>query len=508
LAKAGVAAVVVIAAAALRMAFLNYQTGDARIFLSWYDHIAAGGGFAALKDIGFANYNVTYLYLLAALSYLPVTPLIGIKVLSAAFDFLLGYFVYRIVALRRPGTWWPVLAGAITLFLPTVVVNASMWGQADAMYAAFGVGGVYFLLRKRPWLACTFIGIAFAFKLQTVFLFPLLLLLVLLRYLPWKALLAIPLVYVVLDIPALIIGASPTQLLEVYVSQTGTFDLLTLNAPNVYQYLGTSVTSSALRIGGIVLTGFLVLALVVAVWWRRVEMSSTRIILAATVSVLLVPYFLPAMHERYFFLADALTVVAAFYLPRKLWALPVLEQFASFFAYLPFLLGTSGGRFGGGRGQRPGGFRGGSRSGSGTASGGPGSGTGSGFGGFPGGSGSGSGSGSGGVRGGSGAGTGSGGTGGSGGGFPGSPGSGGYPGGSGGYPGGGFGGRPGGGGALGSGGFGGGGFGGGAVNPSIIDMRILATAMLAALLLSIWAAFHHFRTPANPGESRSQAGRM
>jgi Gpi18-like mannosyltransferase len=426
--RIGVVAVVVIAAAALRMAFLSYETGDARIFLSWYQHIASNGGFAALKDISFANYNVTYLYLLAALSYLPVTPLVGIKVLSAAFDFLLGYFVYRLVALRHPGKWWPVLAGALTLFLPTVVVNASMWGQADAMYAAFAVGGVYFVLRKRPWLACTFIGIAFALKLQTVFLFPLLLLLVLLRFMPWKTLLAIPLVYVVLDIPALLIGTSPAQLVSVYVAQTGTFDLLTLNAPNVYQYLGTSVTSSALRLTGILVTGFLVLALVVAVWWRRVEMSSTRIILAATVSVLLVPYFLPAMHERYFFLADALTVVAAFYLPRKLWALPVLEQFASFFAYLPFLLGSGGG-FGGGRGQRPGG--------------------------------------TGGFRGGTG----------------GTPPAGGFPGGGNGS------------GGFGGGGFGGGGFGGGSVNPSIVDMRILATAMLGALALAVWVTARQFRRP-------------
>ncbi|MEV6611474.1 hypothetical protein [Kutzneria sp. NPDC051319] len=479
--RIGVVAVVVIAAAALRMAFLDYQTGDARIFLSWYQHIASNGGFAALKDISFANYNVTYLYLLAALSYLPVTPLLGIKILSAAFDFVLGYFVYRLVALRYPGKWWPVLAGALVLFLPTVVVNASMWGQADAMYAAFAVGGVYFLLRKRPWLACAFIGVAFALKLQTVFLFPLLLLLVLLRFIPWKSLLAIPLVYLMLDIPALLIGTSPSQLVSVYVAQTGTFDLLTLNAPNVYQYLGTSVTSSALRIAGIALTGFLVLALVVAVWWRRVEMSSTRIILAATVSVLLVPYFLPAMHERYFFLADALTVVAAFYLPRKLWALPVLEQFASFFAYLPFLLGSGGGGFGGGRGQRPGG--------TGSGSGGTGGAGSGGTGGFPGGSGSGSG------------GTGSGGAGS----FPGGSGSGsggtggGFGGGSGGFGGDGFGGRPQGGGNLGAGGFGGGGFGGGSVNPSLIDMRILATAMLAALVLSVWVAVREFRRPILPG---------
>jgi hypothetical protein len=187
-----------------------------------------------------------------------------------------------------------------------------------------------------------------------------------------------------------------------------------------------------------------VLALIGVAWWRRVQLTPTRIVLAATVSVLLVPFFLPAMHERYFFLADAMTVVAAFYLPRRLWALPVLEQFASFCAYLPFLLGSGGG---GGRGPRPGGgFRGGR---------------------FPGG--------------GSGSGTGGG------------SGSGGFPGGSGG----GFGGRPGGGAALGSGGFGGGGFGGGAVNTSMIDMRILATAMLAALVLALWVTVQEFR------ESRS-----
>ncbi|GAA3439104.1 hypothetical protein GCM10018954_087240 [Kutzneria kofuensis] len=75
--------------------------------------------------------------------------------------------------------------------------------------------------------------------------------------------------------------------------------------------------------------------------------------------MLLVPYFLPAMHERYFFLADALTVVAAFYLPRKLWALPVSGAVRVVLRLPAVLMGTGGG-FGGGRGRRPGGgFRGG-----------------------------------------------------------------------------------------------------------------------------------------------------
>ena len=57
----------------------------------------------------------------------------------------------------------------------------------------------------------------------------------------------------------------------------------------------------------------------------------------AAVFVVLVPFFLPAMHERYFYLADVLSVIVAFHLPRRLWPVPVLVQFASAFSYVPFL---------------------------------------------------------------------------------------------------------------------------------------------------------------------------
>jgi hypothetical protein len=40
------------------------------------------------------------------------------------------------------------------------------------------------------------------------------------------------------------------------------------------------------------------------------------------------------MHERYFYAADVLTVMAAFRRPRQLWYVPVLVQLASFGSYL------------------------------------------------------------------------------------------------------------------------------------------------------------------------------
>ena len=60
----------------------------------------------------------------------------------------------------------------------------------------------------------------------------------------------------------------------------------------------------------------------------------------ATTAAIAAPFLLPGMHERYFFLADVLTVVAAFYLPRRLWFLPLMIQTASLMSYVSFLFGT------------------------------------------------------------------------------------------------------------------------------------------------------------------------
>ncbi|MEK7675038.1 MAG: hypothetical protein AAB676_04270, partial [Verrucomicrobiota bacterium] len=66
--------------------------------------------------------------------------------------------------------------------------------------------------------------------------------------------------------------------------------------------------------------------------------ESQWLVSLALLSVLFPPFFLPGVHERYFFAADVLSVVYAFYVPRK-WIVPILIQLASVFAYLPYLFG-------------------------------------------------------------------------------------------------------------------------------------------------------------------------
>lgn len=345
-----VAATAVVAALSVRMRLLPGESEDYLTFLEpWYWHIAIQGGFHALADPGFSDYNVPYLYLLAALTYLPLPALVGIKLVSVLFDLVLAYYTFRIVSVLRPTRSWAGLgAAAVVLFLPTVVTNSGWWGQCDSIFTAFLVGGVHHALRHRPWWTCTFFGIALAFKFQAVFLFPLLLVLVLAGRVPWRSLLAVPAAYLALDVPALALGADPGRLLTVYARQTDAYPFLTVNAPSVYQFVSVPGDTDAVRSAGVLVAGTLMSLLVgLTVWSLRrgrrgvpaaglgvPGLTGTRVVLLAASSAIVVPFLLPSMHERYFYVADVLTVMAAFQLPRQLWYVPVLVQLASFGSYL------------------------------------------------------------------------------------------------------------------------------------------------------------------------------
>ncbi|MFI6156092.1 glycosyltransferase 87 family protein [Kitasatospora sp. NPDC051170] len=351
------------AALLVRALLLPYESPDWYYFLGpWYRYLEDNGGFHALGGADFSDYNVPYLYLMAALSYLPVPGMTAVKGASILFDLLLASYAYRIAALRRPRRpGRPFAAAATVLFLPTVVTNSGWWGQADAIFTAFLLGGVFHLMRGRSWWACSFFGLALAFKLQAVFLFPLLLVAVLTRRLTWRSLLAVPAVYVALDLPAILLGADPWHLLTVYLRQTGTYQDLTLNAPSVYQFVSVpSGEEDPVRKAGVLVAGALVLALV-ALAVRAVRGAEDRsagpgragragrpgggggvdaagaVLLPATVFAIAVPFLLPSMHERYFYVADVLSVLLAFHRPRQLWYLPVLVQLASFGSYLKFI---------------------------------------------------------------------------------------------------------------------------------------------------------------------------
>ena len=337
-------------ALALRLSLFYFESGDYLRFLSpWYDFIVSYGGFSALEH-AFSDYSPLYLYLLTLATYLPLPKLYAIKLVSISFDFLLALFVLLIVRLKYENRVVWVSSFFAALFAPTVFVNSALWGQSDATYASMLVASIYFAIQRRPNLSLFFFSIALSFKLQAVFLFPLFIVLFLKRRVPIYSFLIIPATYMVSLLPAWLAGRPLVELLMTYPAQAGAWPTLTLNAPNLYQWVPDDrlyrwlpddlwlLVLNILSWFGIVFTALLVGLLCLVSWRSPVPLDGDVIVKLSLVSVLLLPFTLPHMHERYFFAADVISIVYAFYSPKRFFV-PLLVGAASLFSYFPFLFG-------------------------------------------------------------------------------------------------------------------------------------------------------------------------
>jgi Gpi18-like mannosyltransferase len=322
----------------LRWTLFDIHTWDYdKYFSIWYDFIRHHGGFAALK-YNFANYNVSYFYLLAIGTYIPLPKIIIIKLIPVCFDTLIALFVYLIVRLKYENSYLPTIASLVVLFTPTIFLTSAPWGQFESIYASLCVGSLYFLLRKQPIWACVLFGLAVSFKPQALFLFPLLFVLGITGEIPKRFFLVIPGVYLMTMLPACFIGRGFIDLLTTYRSRTDNpAHVLNLNAPNIFQWLPAGPYYPWESAGIILaLSGAGILSLVVLTSRRKI--TNDVILKLALVFTLVVPFLLPEMHERYFYLADITSILYIFYF-QKYFYVAILTQISSLISYSPYLNG-------------------------------------------------------------------------------------------------------------------------------------------------------------------------
>lgn len=320
----------------LRIAGLEFTSVDMRAFvIRWYDQLARQG-FSAMRT-GFSNYTPPYLYLLWIVTWTRtlIPEIIAIKLLSILFDAGNAVCIYKISRIKYPEGSVPLLGAAIFFALPTVMLDSAWWGQADSIYTFFMLASLYFLLRDRPLPAMIFFGIAFAFKLQAIFFAPFLFLLMLKRRIAWTYAVIVPLIYVGMILPAVMTGRPFFDALTIYSEQADTFHQLTMKAPNLYQFIPKSWYEPILILG----LGFTaMLALVWAIGYARKIKNWTpeMMLMCAAVSVTMIPFFLPKMHERYFYVADVMFLLLVIYLPR-LWVMLLTSQAVSAITYSIYL---------------------------------------------------------------------------------------------------------------------------------------------------------------------------
>ena len=343
-------ALITFLAIVVRYLLIKYPSGDYDMFLKpWFDELKAYGGLAGLaRDIG--NYSPIYMTILACLTYFPVDSVISIKIVSIIFELIGGIFlikiIYEIFKDKKSKETIALIVYGIYLFLPTVFLNSAFWAQSDAIYTCFVIISLYYLIKKRYLRGIIFWAIAFSFKFQAIFVFPLLVLIYFAdRKIKFKYFLTIPATIFILSIPKVLFCGDILVGFKFYTNQVGTYsDYLTLNLPNIYSiYFKNEGYSNLIQtplkelgtIGVIfTLTLFIIIAFVVLK--KKIKFDNKAIIEFALWSILICNFFLPQMHERYLFMADVIGIVYLF-MNRKKFYIPLAIEMISLNGYMYLL---------------------------------------------------------------------------------------------------------------------------------------------------------------------------
>lgn len=346
--------IITIIAIYARYLMIEVRWGDFTIFIDpWFETLKEGGGLAALsQNIG--NYNMPYLTILAILTYIDVDPVISVKTVSIIFDFICAItamkMAFMIFKNSKNKELIALIVYGVILFLPTVLLNSSYWGQADSIYVAFIMLSLLALLEEKYLKAFIWLGFSFAFKLQFMFILPLYILMYISqRKFPLRYFLIIPLVNIVLCIPAIIAGKPIMDCLTIYVNQAGQYnDYLSLIFPGVYNILfPTNNINYAIKpieqMGtiGVIVTMFVFIIMAAAVMHKKIKFGKQQIIEFGLWSVMVATFLLPYMHERYLFAGDVLSIIYFLYNRDKIYV-PIGISLISMYGYTYLLFGNTG----------------------------------------------------------------------------------------------------------------------------------------------------------------------
>lgn len=332
-------------AVALYTLMLPMSSADLRDhFLPWQAELAQRG--AAGLSGEFADYTPPYLYLLFFTMLLApgAPPAIAVKLIGIGFTLAASVVLATLVRDLTGQRRLALLAGFAFPLLPTVALNAAWWGQCDIVYTTFLLGCFAATLHRRPALAMLLFGIALSFKLQSMFLAPYLALLALRREIGLRHL-ALPfLAYAALMVPAWLAGRPAWELATIYLRQGAYEQSLAMSAPNPWLLAGhlpLFAYSSAIVLAGVALTAVVFLLLLRRAAPAYDGEAGTRVVFAV-LCLVLAPFLLPKMHDRYFFAAEVFSLLLVCLPFRELRSIPVLLQAGSLSVYAAVLSGHFG----------------------------------------------------------------------------------------------------------------------------------------------------------------------
>lgn len=319
----------------LRLSLFDHISGDYVSFLSVWTDTMADMTIREALSTPIGDYNMPYLYVILLISRLPFYDLYCIKLFSLLFDvaaaLAVGYLAKLLVKKDLP----VLLALTAALFAPTTWLNSSYWGQCDSVYGALALWGLYCGLTNRPKRSMVLFSLSLAFKLQAIFILPVVAFLLVTKRISLRQLPLFPAGFFAAMVPALLGGRSFQDTFSIYLDQTNAYPYLSLNAPSFWSLIPNEYFYELTAVPVLLA---MVLTLTVLFVFLSKPMDKNSLVELALIFSLLIPWSLPKMHERYFYLAEMLSIVYVCLYPKRL-LVGLGLLLGGFFIYSAYLFG-------------------------------------------------------------------------------------------------------------------------------------------------------------------------
>ena len=331
------AAAITLLAIMIRNAGFDFKSHDYNAFIHpWIRFLKENGNFFGIKSVA-SDYTVPSLILYSLISYLPEKLLLwAVKIVSCGFDFITAAFGGKIVYFLTKSRGKAAAGYFFILFCPTIFLNSGFWGQTDGIFTAFLVVSLYCFLKEKTRMSLFWFGLGLSFKLQAVFVLPFFVIMYFYKKWTMPQITHFAAGFFALNAPMWIFGIPLLKWAKVYLFQINEYSaFLVLNAPTIYAL----IPNSSGRIGIILLFALLAVFLFYVLHSNSKSSKETELLIFLMCSCT-VPFLLPHMHERYFYIAEVITIIYVVYNPKS-WPLGILIIFPSVITYAKYMYGEN-----------------------------------------------------------------------------------------------------------------------------------------------------------------------
>lgn len=336
-----------------RLSLYDIASGDYTLaFADWMRECHEAGGFAYLgikpgvSDASTFDYNCMFQYIIVILHYIGggIDDMYLVKTVSVIFDYVAAITIMRITYNVTAGSARKsLMAFAAVMFLPSVVLNSAAWAQNDSIFTSFILLSLLSVIKGKDNRAFIYLALSYSFKQQAIFFMPFIIIMWLKNRIKIRYILWVPVVHVAAMIPCAIAGRSWADLLGIYGKQVTMFSRLSMNYPSIYTIIASDLSKDVRKI--IISAGTMATVIIMGMiayysYKKKFEITTRFMITLVIFTAEVCCFCLPAMHERYGYLPEILTVVYALFSYKRMPICAAL-QVITMITYSRFLFGST-----------------------------------------------------------------------------------------------------------------------------------------------------------------------